>query len=397
MLVKILSFLYVAMLTLSCGAYGEVNVARIFSTHVFDEAVNINAGQYWVYPLPGVSPGDLFKVSIGTSNEVWRDISAYVMDEKNLQRFKSGMQFQAPGQTKGNTPFQFEATRPRSGQLYLVLDNRYALFITKKALVEVKLTTLISDEAVRKAEELYGKLYVKLKEMFVFKDFDINQRPCGRVNAFSAIKTGDITICTELLSMYANKASVVKFTFTHEVGHTLLGLWGLPGGDNEDIADEFASNLIIRSKDGPSTLIEALDFFNDSNPYAEAKYVIEHGDRHSLSVQRIRNIRMHLEQPKALTAKWNRLLYPHLTETALNKIINSPDSFDDVVLAKLELSRRSGNAELAIPIPNPTMPVGLAGCSKDTDCKGDRICERDQCIWPSATSGRTLFPARSSR
>lgn len=28
----------------------------------------------------------------------------------------------------------------------------------------------------------------------------------------------------------------------------------------------------------------------------------------------------------------------------------------------------------------------LAGCSKDTDCKGDRICERSVCVSPRSTS-----------
>lgn len=374
----------------------EVNVARTFSTHVFGEAVNVGAGQYWIYPLPGTIPGDVYQVGIGTGNAVWRDISAFVMDEENLDRFKAGMQFRAQGRSKGITPFQFEATRPGTDRLYLVLDNRYALFITKKASVAVKLSTQLPDGAAQDLEKRYSALYGKLKESFVFKDFDINVRPCGQVNATSAQKTGDITICTELLSQYANKPSVVIFVFAHEIGHTLLGLWGLPGADNEDMADEFASNLITQSKDGARIISESLDFFKDRNPYAEAKQTIEQGDRHSLSIQRIRNIRAHLEQPKALTGKWNRLLYPHLTESALNKIITSPDQFDDIALAKAELSKRSGNTEPPVTTSTNTTSTSMGGCSKDTDCKGERICEQGQCIWPSETSDRTFIPSRAA-
>ncbi len=40
----------------------------------------------------------------------------------------------------------------------------------------------------------------------------------------------------------------------------------------------------------------------------------------------------------------------------------------------------------------------LAGCSKDTDCKGDRICERSTCVSPrqtSADAGEWALPASS--
>jgi hypothetical protein len=39
--------------------------------------------------------------------------------------------------------------------------------------------------------------------------------------------------------------------------------------------------------------------------------------------------------------------------------------------------------------------VVLAGCSKDTDCKGDRICEKSACVSPKATpdAGEWALPA----
>lgn len=39
----------------------------------------------------------------------------------------------------------------------------------------------------------------------------------------------------------------------------------------------------------------------------------------------------------------------------------------------------------------------LAGCSKDTDCKGDRICERSVCVSPKSTAdaGEWALPTSS--
>jgi hypothetical protein len=25
---------------------------------------------------------------------------------------------------------------------------------------------------------------------------------------------------------------------------------------------------------------------------------------------------------------------------------------------------------------------GLSACTKDTDCKGNRVCENGECVWP---------------
>ena len=39
------------------------------------------------------------------------------------------------------------------------------------------------------------------------------------------------------------------------------------------------------------------------------------------------------------------------------------------------------------PEPSPAAPPPAAGCGKDTDCKGDRICVKGECVEPSPTRG----------
>jgi hypothetical protein len=43
---------------------------------------------------------------------------------------------------------------------------------------------------------------------------------------------------------------------------------------------------------------------------------------------------------------------------------------------------------------SPTTPTSGAGCSKDTDCKGDRICVQGQCADPKAAAGAPTPTAR---
>jgi hypothetical protein len=47
----------------------------------------------------------------------------------------------------------------------------------------------------------------------------------------------------------------------------------------------------------------------------------------------------------------------------------------------------SPGAEPPVPVA-PAAPC-LAGCGKDTDCKGDRICVKGECVDPPARAGQT--------
>lgn len=366
------------------SAHAEISVSRKFQTHPLNQAVNIQAGGYWVWPLPGRAIGDTYHVRIDAENQVWRDISAFVVDEQNLQLFTAGRQFLAKGRTKGITPFEFGAARIRAGQLYLVIDNRYSLLTTKKPRISVTMTTQLAEEQAQKLEEFLGTMYSGIHKTLDLPDFDVRMEPCNQVNAFSERDTGNITLCSEFLSMYENKPSILIWTLLHEIGHTALGLWGIPGNDNEDIADEFATAMLLRSKDGPRMAMEAMESFQDSNPYAEAQHVIQRGDRHSLSIQRMRNIHAWLLEPVQVTTKWNNLLYPHMTEEALRAIVAKPEPYDNQQLAREQLESRFSSTKVTSSVTSSAELISspVPGCSKDTDCKGERICERGACVNP---------------
>ncbi|MGA9163664.1 MAG: DUF4344 domain-containing metallopeptidase [Thiobacillus sp.] len=380
MLTRIMWLLAAILAISTFSAQAEISISRTFQTQPLNQAVNVQAGGYWIWPLPGETAGDAYLVRVDSENQVWRDISAFVVDDLNLQLFKAGAPFHAAGRTKGLTPFEFRALRSSTKQLYLVIDNRYSLMTTKLARVSVTLTTKLNNEQAEKLETALGGLYSHAHKIFELPEFDVRVKPCDSVNASSERDTGHITICSEFVSMYANKPPIFTWVFLHELGHTALGLWGIPGNDNEDMADEFATALLLRSKDGPRIVMQAMEFFHDSNPDAEAQYTIQHGDRHSLSVQRVRNVQGWLLEPVRVTTKWNNLLYPHMTEGTLQEILAKPSAYDNQQLAREQLASRSSATKVTAATEQTASP--FLGCSKDTDCKGERICERGACINP---------------
>ena len=376
-----IAWLLAAVLSASSfSAQAEISVSRTFQTQPLNQAVNVQAGGYWIWPLPGQATGDAYLVRVDSENQVWRDISAFVVDDQNLRLFKAGAPFHAAGRTKGLTPFEFRALRSSPKQLYLVIDNRYSLMTTKLARISVTLTTRLNEEQAEKLETVLGNMYTVAHKLFELPGFDVRVKPCNSVNASSERDTGHITLCSEFVSMYANKPATFTWVFLHELGHTALGLWGIPGNDNEDMADEFATALLLRSKDGPRMVMQAMEFFRDSNPNAEALHTIRNGDRHSLSIQRVRNVQGWLLEPVRVTTKWNNLLYPHMTETSLEEIIAKPSAYDNQQLAREQLASRATESEVTAAVEPVSGP--FLGCSKDTDCKGERICERGACINP---------------
>lgn len=330
-----------ALLFVMAHAQAEVFISRIFSTDdVFQKTVDIGAGKYWVLPLARRAIGNAYEVRIETGNKFYKDVSAFIADEENMERFRHRHSYLAEGVQKGIAPFAIRGTVRNPGNYYLLVDNSHALLVDKRIIVTVKMIDALPDGAVEHMKSTLEKMYWNLKQQLVFPDFNIYVRPCGQPNAFSSVASGDITLCTEMISRLANKPGALLGVLSHELGHTLLNLWGLPGGDNEDVADEFASMVLLEKEDGGKDIEEYAAYFEKRNTEKEAEFILRTGDRHSLSIQRIRNIRGHALHANTLFQRWNRQLYPHMTEEALRKIVAQPSANDDAALARAELARR---------------------------------------------------------
>jgi len=155
-----------------------------------------------------------------------------------------------------------------------------------------------------------------LDDVYDIPKFKVVVKPCGAINAFSA---PDITICSELVADLLEKdaADALPVVVLHEVGHTLLNLWGLPGWDNEDVVDEFAGSLIVSVR--PQALSAMAKWLGSQDSLSAAAVQLSQDERHSIPIQRARNFeRMVAEaaaaQKGTLTPtqrRWFALLEPH--------------------------------------------------------------------------------------
>ncbi|TWJ18709.1 DUF4344 domain-containing metallopeptidase [Geobacter argillaceus] len=300
----------------------------------------VQARSYTTIPLGSINQGDEIDVSVTVTNAVYKDLSAYVIDKTNLNLMNQGLEYKSAGVQKQISPIQFKTKSWSYGEYYLVLDNRFANFLGKKIDYNIKTVKTLPEADRMKLAESYDAIYDSLKSTFIFPDFNINIVMCGMENAFS---NPDITLCSELVQklIQDGQPRAIVPIFMHELGHTLLNLWGLPGFDNEDVVDEFATIMLVRmGEDGKRSINEAMEWFSGHDVQAEVLNMLKKGDRHSLSIQRIRNMERLMASPENYARRWNRLLYPHMTDKALNGIINSTGKFDEPALAKNELEKR---------------------------------------------------------
>jgi len=327
------------------SSYAEVIVSASASSDETHRHYDIGPGQYVAIPLPSTNAGgDSYSLKIVARNAIYKDITAYIVDKQNLQLYKQRQTYRGLGYSRAMTPFTITGSIQTVGQKYIILDNSYAGFITKKMDVYIKATLPVDEETSQQLQIKFTQMYKALKKGFIFKDFNIYIEPCGEVNAFSeTYTTGDIHICTELLDNVAksNNPGALNFIFLHELGHTMLGLWHLPGNNNEDIADEFATYIMLQGEASAGILLErSLDFWRNRDASAEAVNMIQNGDRHSLSVQRIRNIDENIKNSREFSMRWAQLIYPHMTTQALQDVIKKPSENSNIDLAKSLLAKR---------------------------------------------------------
>lgn len=339
----------------------EIIVTPVTATEEITNHYKIPPQQYQVIPLPGAgSPSDAYKITIQSDNAVYKDITAFLVDAPNANLFTQGSQYRGIGYQKALAPFTIQGSTQTTGPHYLILDNTYAAFIAKKLNVSIKAAFPMGAEQVQALKSSLEVMYGALKKGFIFPDFNIHVEPCGQVNAFSeSTTTGDIHICTELLDNVSRSKNKGAFTFIflHELGHTLLGLWGLPGNNNEDVADEFATYLMLQGEaTSGALLVNSLDFWRNRDSMREAINIVTKGDRHSPSIQRIRNIQENINNSVSFSKRWNRQIYPHMTPQALNEIISKPTANNDVELARSLLSK--------IPVTTQSAPARSANSFK---------------------------------
>lgn len=187
----------------------------------------------------------------------------------------------------------------------------------------------------------YGLFYFFLRETFEFPDFNIYFKYCNQNNAF--FDHHNIIICNEHVIELLNKGleKSLPWTFFHEVGHALLYFWDDPLYNNEDVADEFATViLLMMGNEGEKIILEAVNNWKTHPSFFESISKLFADDRHTVSVQRARNITNWVSNSETLKKQWLKKLMPHMHTKALKRMFAKPDPWMDVNLIEKELHKR---------------------------------------------------------
>jgi hypothetical protein len=355
---KRVSSFAVALLTLgafvAAPARSEVRVSLDIPVSRTEQA-SVDAASWKAVPIGQFSPGRPIKVMVNFAGGTG-DLSAAIIDEANLNFFRQKLPYRAQRSARQLPPIALEGPTWSYGNYYLLLDNTHAVLASRQVAYRVEYMDKADPESVKALKEMLEKTYAALKEDFVFSDFNIDLKPCGQANAFSA---PDITICTELVMDFVAKRRMAALApvIVHELGHTLLNLWGMPGYDNEDIADEFAAVVLLSgdkdTESGARALSDMITWFSEQDAKAQAVGMLVQGDRHALSIQRVRNLQRIMEDPNPVIARWNRLLYRQMTAKALQRIESSPGAHDDPQLARQILATLRAESAPPVTVTKP--------------------------------------------
>jgi len=324
----------------------ESNVYVEPSVLLVNQTLAVPAGRFASYKL-SLKQGTVISAAFTVDGGLDNKVNVLLLDLNNFQRYSSQQQFSAfkgtAGTIQGIANYTFKI--PETNLYYLLIDNRRSgLFSRNVTIYSFAILPEPTDDSLKQQRGLQT-LYQQLKQLFVFQDFRIALRHCGLENAFSDRRTGSITLCKELAEKLSGQglSKAMGFVLFHELGHSLLNLWGYPLSDNEDVADEFATVFMLLAKQDDMAL-EAAHWWASETPRAQKEQAIAklwQDDRHTLSPQRARNIVRWLNQRDALLRQWQKVFVPNMQINALAALEKSTDNWIDHDLIRSELIKRN--------------------------------------------------------
>lgn len=335
----------VSILVFSMPSKAEVYIASDLVIENPDINIKVKSGSVFHKKISDNSNSiSRVKIDAYIQNKVFKDALVLVCDANELQKLLNKSNYTCFGK-KEKGQISFEIAPQNNLPLYIVVDNRYSLVNAKKLVIQSKLAIKMSEEDRKRGKETFSKILEGLHSTFEIPEFDLSIQHCGSKNAFSRRIDGKITLCSELLfdAMAKNNKGMLLGVFLHELGHTLLNLWGLPNNSNERTADEFATVIMIMGKQ--EKLVEGwIKYFEDKNISIsdEAISKAQSGSQHPLNIQRISAIKDILKNPLPIIERWNKVLYPNMKKEMLEKIINGYEHLgQDKKLAKEILKQKT--------------------------------------------------------
>lgn len=361
-MLRSLFVLLFACVAISTQALAGAFVADEMRLEVADKYIEAKAGRIAYVEIGQATAGSIYEVDAYADNRVYDDISVYVCSEPDLKLFLAERNSQCRGKSQEKGLVKFTVRTQHSGRHFLVVDNTYSVMVKKKVNAKVMLVTRMSQKMKQELVQGLSQASQSIQNMFVVDEFDFRMEPCGKKNAYSKNATGDITMCSELVFdlLKRKMPGALDGIMYHELGHTLLNLWGLPGWDNEETVDEFGM-VMLYLKGEQEKAFDWMRWNAETNEEAELQSRRNRDVRHPLSAQRVRNQKRILNNPGEVISRWNNLLYPHMTKAGLRYLQNtSPKYVDRALMEKyLRNSRVSDNQtsrQLAPPPQRSSSP-----------------------------------------
>ena len=337
-----LFIIFIFSMLLALPAYAEVHIADTQGAILPPIEVNLGPGQVkWYLIGRGKEQGWDYKIALNVDslNPV---IEARICDDNNLKRLLGGQDYKCFN-AKGGNRFILEGNDYSPTQHYLVFDNRNGLLLPKKVTAFPYVQFQINENEKQVLKNLSKELMETTQAYFEVSEFDIAIIPCEQENAFS---TPDIIMCSELFMSSFSKDNLKVFAaiFMHELGHSLLNLWDNPNYANEKTADEFALALMLMTQNHAASAdiisVWAHWFAKNENLQSEIYAAYKNEDQHQLTVQRLNNINSILTNREEFLQRWANVLYPHMTDKALDEIIDNPYEGANIELAEKILDSR---------------------------------------------------------
>ena len=295
---------------------------------------SIPARQKHTTRLKNLPSSAFLSVDIGIDGKV----EIYLIDEKNQKLHNNSAN--SIYSSRINETANFKILIPETSTYYLIIDNTDG-----EVSRNIKLTVTANYEKknTSRSQQELEKIETQLRKYFIFENIHFSTQKCGTANAFS--NENKVIICQEiapkLMAIMGSKdkaRDALFFSIMHEIGHVLLKQWGYPFFDNEEVADEFATALLIMFSQAERAKTQA-EFFKKLSPEKELQVKRNIDDRHPISIQRARNILKWLEDDK-LVKRWQKVFVPHFQTRILKQMMLSKKAWIDQRLVKAELAVR---------------------------------------------------------
>jgi hypothetical protein len=288
----------------------SVTISPIFSAIAYTNDISLLEGQEETFELPNppLKDGYILVTDIKAGS---LDIISF--DKINVERNEANPRFLLTRTLTGKSLIDIPASTSGRGVIVSLFNESRTPVELRYVVFRVGARSPAVRAQLKKVVELP---LIAVSKFYKMPKFNVSVAPCGTVNAFSS---PDITLCSELIVDLLEKDldNALYPILYHELAHSLLRLWRLPGYDNEDLADEFAAAMLARTF--PNHIEAFIDYLESRDSTTEAVIQLTQGSRHSLSIQRARNMRWALANIEEIESRWANLLKPYEIKKSTNR------------------------------------------------------------------------------